>query len=174
MLGDVSPKRFAFRSVSQIEKARHDLETAIIELKRAVDDGAAGPPFFLRHTLSEAARSLERTAKALRHIVNAMPPNKTERAHVHAALSTDIVGAAVIFASRMLLARTQAEKRLPSVTARALAVLLEEGGRDVDAKSVAEQIGCTRAVARTTLHRLVTAGHAERTTPGRFRAKTAA
>lgn len=169
----MSPKRFAFSSLSQIEKARHDLETAIVDLKRAVDDGATAPPLLLRHTLSDAARSLERTAKALRHLINAMPPSKTARDHMHPALSTDIGGAAVVFASRMLLARTRAKKRLPSVAARALAVLLEESGREVDAKSVAEQIGCTRAVARTTLHRLVTAGHAERTTLGRFRAKTA-
>ncbi len=174
MLGSVSPKRFAFRSLSQIEKARHDLETAVVELKRAVDDGATAPPPLTRHTLSDAARSLERTAKALRQLSNAVPPSKTALDHLQAALATDFGGAAVVFASGMLLARTRAKKRSPSVAARALAVLLEESGREVDAKSVAEQIGCTRAVARTTLHRLVTAGHAERTTPGRFRAKTAA
>ena len=168
------PKRFTFRSLSQIEKARHDLEAATIELKRTVDGGATAPPLLLRHTLSDAALSLERTAKALRHLVDAMPPDKTALANVRAAVSADFGGAAVIFASRMLLARARAEKRSPSVAARALAVLLEETGRDVDAKSVAERIGCTRAVARTILHRLVIAGHAERTTPGRFRAKTAA
>ena len=50
-------------------------------------------------------------------------------------------------------------------------MLLEEPSRTFEAAEVAQRIGCSAAVARTTLNRLVQSGHATRAAAGRFRAR---
>jgi hypothetical protein len=57
----------------------------------------------------------------------------------------------------------------PSAGAQALAMLLEDPSRTFEAAEVADRIGCSAAVARTTLNRLVQSGHAA--AAGRFSAK---
>ncbi len=168
----MSPDRSAVLSLSRIEKARHELEAAVAALERAIEKGPAGTAPLLRHALSAAVRSLERTTTALRRVLDALPPDEIAQAHARVALTAGLSEAASLLASRMMLARAWAKERPPSIAARVLAALLEEPDRDLDAGSVAERIGCTPAVARTTLHRLVASAHAERTAPGRFRAKS--
>jgi predicted ArsR family transcriptional regulator len=62
--------------------------------------------------------------------------------------------------------------RPPSAAARALAVLLEYSDRSMDAGDIAARLGCSVPAARTTLNRLVKSGHAMRTAPGWFRARS--
>jgi hypothetical protein len=77
-----------------------------------------------------------------------------------------------LFGSRVVLARTGGEAATtPSTGAQVLAILLQNPVRTFSANEIAQRLGCSAPIARTTLNRLVRSGHATRPAAGRFRAK---
>ncbi len=117
------------------------------------------------------ARSLERAASAVRALVERANPDRLV-GQIRALLEGTSPLMSML-GSRVVLARNSspAEPRTPSAGAQALAVLLEDPARAFAAREVAERLGCSVPIARTTLNRLVHTGHARRVAPGRFRAK---
>lgn len=128
-----------------------EVEQLAHRLRVARDSGRKQP------LLGPAARSFDRACSALRAILLDAPEGQVPGAW------TALPGA------RVVIDRTGAERQ-PSTAARTLALLLEERERSFDAREVAEHLGCSEPVARTTLNRLVQSGHARRDEPGRFRA----
>jgi hypothetical protein len=156
-------------TLHRIHTARRELETAALELKRALDEGRTRPAQFAREILARELPPLERAAAALRAVVQELArrsprPREAELADVY-----DL--AQVVARASGLLQAARAAAAEPSLAARALALLLETSGAELDAATVAERLGCGTPIARTTLHRLVRGGHAVRTALGRFRAK---
>jgi hypothetical protein len=118
--------------------------------------------------LASAARSLERAAGAVR----ALAEEGRHRGDAPAILLEGTAPLMSLLGSRVVLSRAgRRAPAPPSAGAQALAMLLEEPSRTFEAAEVAERIGCTAAVARTTLNRLVQSGHAARAAAGRFHAR---
>ncbi len=150
----------------RIQRLANDVESLVPELKPLLEDGDVH-----RFLLVSAARSLERAASAVRKLVD-----RGERDRLEGDLSAMLEGTVPLMSmlgSRIVLAagRGAAEPRPPSAGAQALAVLLEDPSRALAAGTIAERLGWSVPVARTTLNRLVQSGHARRVAPGRFRAK---
>ena len=152
-----APKLFDVR----IQSLTREVENLVVELK-------AGPP--AKGLLAPSARSLERAAKALRAVTEEGKPVAD-----YADLRAVLEGTSPLMSqlgSRVVLAALGAQSATkPSSGAQALAFLLEEPGRSVDAGTLATQLGCSVPMARTTLNRLVQSGHAVRASRGNFRAK---
>jgi len=129
-----------------------DLERLVTEIKAALGGGDEG-----RRLIALEAKPLARAAAALETLIG------------HQASST--AGLDAVF--RLVLSQRTHDKAppAPSASAQALAMLLEAPERTFDAAEVAERLGCSVPIARTTLNRLVTGGHAVRVSPGKFRAR---
>jgi hypothetical protein len=149
-------------TLHRIHAARRELETAALELKRALDEGGTRPAQLARQVLARELPPLERAAAALRAVIQELarrsPPRPRE------AELADVYGLAQVVARASgLLQAARAAAAEPSLAARTLALLLEVNGAELDAAAVAERLGCSTPIARTTLHRLVRGGHAVRT-----------
>jgi hypothetical protein len=147
------------RLVGRIRTARQALERAEAEVEALLGEGlveemAEGAPDATRHLREAVGVFLDRA-----------PPSE-QTAPVAGALRE-----AVLAVATRSLERSIASRKRPSTAARVLAVLLEEPGREFNAASVARRAGCTEAVARTTLNRLVAQGHGRRSKDGSFRAE---
>ncbi|HJW75878.1 MAG: hypothetical protein A2V77_23680 [Anaeromyxobacter sp. RBG_16_69_14] len=147
----------------RIQRLTREIEELVPEVKAAVggdDDGL----------LASAAKSLERAAVAVSSLAGQGRPDRLG-GDIRAVLegTSPLMS---LLGSRVVLASTGSdERRTPSAGAQALAVLLEEPERAFEATEVAERLGCSVPIARTTLNRLVRSGHATRPVAGRFRAK---
>ena len=160
---------------TRMQALAHEMETLVPELKEAVSKPPAKDDrLFARFELAE----IHRTAKALVRAANAIQALVRDRTAAGTRSSRrdfmdpDSFPIGLALRTRMVLSRTGGRSQgPPSIGARALALLLEDPGASFDANEVAERLGCSAPVARTTLHRLVESGHAERVETGRFRAK---
>ncbi len=149
----------------RLQRLTHEIENLVPELKAAVGDG------YDSRLLEPAARSLQRAAAAAKAVVDSANPGRLPD-EIRAVLegTSPLVS---FLGSRLVLTGTGRNMpRTPSIGARALAVLLENPGRAFDAAEVAQRLGCSVPIARTTLHRLVRSRHATRPSAGRFRART--
>ncbi len=149
----------------RIERLAGETEKLVPEVKAALGDDVTRP------LVASAARSLERAASAVRALADGGRPDR------HAGdLRAVLEGTSPLMSllgSRVVLARAGRDtRRTPSVGAQALALLLEEPARTFEAAEIAERLGCSVPIARTTLNRLVRSGHAVRGAPGRFRARS--
>ncbi len=149
----------------RIQKLTGEVESLVPELKPLLEEDDVH-----RFLLVSAARSLERAASAVRALVD-----RGRRDRLEGYLGAMLEGTSPLMSvlgSRIVLARGGgAEPRRPSAGAQALAVLLEDPSRTFAAGEIAERLGWSVPIARTTLNRLVQSGHARRVAPGRFRAK---
>jgi hypothetical protein len=146
---------------SRIQRLTREVERLVPEVEAALASGSS-------ELLAEPSRSLARAAAAVRSAV--------ERRHAVAlrGIRAGLEGTSPLMSllgSRIVLAPASREApRPPSAGAQALAMLMEEPERTFDAAEIAERLGCSVPVARTTLNRLVKSGHAARAAAGRFRA----
>jgi hypothetical protein len=149
----------------RIQRLTREVEKLVPEVKAALETHDPA-----RHLLAAAATSLERAAAAVKALADAGRPE-----HHSGELRAVLEGTSPflsLLGSRVVLARAGgAAPRKPSAAAQALALLLEEPTRTFETVEIAEQLGCSVPIARTTLHRLVQGGYATRAAPGRFRAK---
>lgn len=147
----------------RIQRLTAEVEKLIPQIKRAQGgDDSYSPPF------ASAARSLERAAGAVR----ALADEGRHPGDLPAILLEGTSPLMSLLGSRVVLSRAgRRAPTPPSAGAQALAMLLEDPSRTFEAAEVAERIGCSAAVARTTLNRLVQSGHAVRAATGRFRAR---
>jgi hypothetical protein len=158
-----APKPAAALLSLRIQQLVSEIEKLVPELKAAVtqEDGS-------RFLLSSASRSLVRASGAVRALV--------EKGRGVEGLSGSLEGTAGLMSllgSRVVLtAAGSLTPRTPSAGAKALALLLEEPARSFEAAEIAQRLGCSVPIARTTLNRLVQSGHATRPAAGRFRAKS--
>ncbi len=150
----------------RIQRLANEVERLVPELKSAL----AGDDEH-RHLLESGVRSLVRAASAVRALVGRGRPDRVVRDIREMLEGTSPLLS--MLGSRVVLARggDRSEPRSPSAGAQALAVLLEDPSRASSARAIAERLGWSVPVARTTLNRLVQSGHARRVAPGRFRAK---
>lgn len=151
------------RVALRIQRLASAVEKLIPQIKRArgSDDGYAPQ-------VASAARSLARAATAVR----ALAEEGRHGRDLPAILLEGTSPLMSLLGSRVVLSRAgRGPPAPPSAGAQALAMLLEDPARTFDAAEVAERVGCSVAVARTTLNRLVQSGHAARAAAGRFRAK---
>lgn len=147
----------------RIQRLTSEVERLVPHIKRAQGgDDSYGP------LLASAARSLERAAVAVR----ALAEEGRKPGDLPAILLEGTSPLMSLLGSRVVLSRAgRRAPAPPSAGAQALAMLLEDPSRTFDAAEVAARIGCSAAVARTTLNRLVQSGHAARAAAGRFRAR---
>lgn len=148
--------------VLRLQRLTREVEELVPDLEAVVTDT------YDTASLGTAARSLQRAADAARAVVGgARVPDEVR------ALLEGTSPLISFFGSRLVLAgKAQNRPSTPSVVARALAVLLEDPRRSLDATEIATRLGCSVPIARTALHRLVRSGHATRPAAGRFRAKS--
>src|SRR6266536_2340723 len=155
MLLSMTKRSRVVRQVSlavRIQRLAGETEKLVPEVKAALGDDVTRP------LVASAARSLERAASAVRALAG---PDR------HAGdLRAVLEGTSPLMSllgSRVVLARAGRDtRRTPSVGAQALALLLEEPARTFEAAEIAERLGCSVPIARTTLNRLVRSGHAVR------------
>jgi hypothetical protein len=147
----------------RIQRLTAQVEKLVPQIKRAqAGDTSYGPP------LAPAARSLERAAGAVR----ALAEERRPAGELPALLLEETSSLMSLLGSRVVLSRAgHGAPPPPSAGAQALALLLEDPSRTFQAAEVAERIGCSAAVARTTLNRLVQSGHASRAAAGKFGAR---
>jgi hypothetical protein len=151
--------------VVRLQRLTREIEELVLEIETALADG------YDSNLLSPGVRSFERAAAAMKALVGRANPRQ---------LTDEIRGVLEgtsplysLLRSRLVLAGAgRGTSRTPSVGAQALAILLEQPGRTFDASEIAERLGCSVPIARTTLNRLVRSGHATRPVAGRFRANT--
>jgi hypothetical protein len=161
------------QSVLRVQQIAHALEALVPELRSAVqalreNSPDSDPLADGRAALRTASRTLDRAASAVRALAEEAGAGSAVDP-IRAVLESPLLSS---LGSRVVLhsARAGAAPPAPSIGARALALLLEAPGKEFSAAELAPQLGCSVAVARTTLHRLVDGGHARRTAAGRFRA----
>lgn len=147
----------------EIQRLTREIEKLVPELAAALDDS------YDSRLLAPAVRSLERAASAARAIVDAANPGRVPD-EIRAVLEGTSPLLSVLGSRLVLAGGSRGAAPAPSIGARALAALLEEPGRALDAREIAGRIGCSVPIARTTLNRLVRSGHAVRPAAGRFRA----
>ncbi len=143
------------RARAELEKAQADLDAALARWPAQVS----------------AADASKEVAEALSAILGGAGIRPPSGEGAHEAAVGQIFGNAIMLAAARSATRSLARRKRPSTAARALAVLLEEPARDLGAEDVARRCGCSQAVARATLHRLVKQGLARRTDTGLFRAR---
>jgi hypothetical protein len=152
----------------RIQRLTHEVEQLVPEIKAALADDVDVPG---RELIIPAVTALERAATAVKRLVD---ENRPEEPSGLRAILEGTLPLMSLLGSRVVLARAgggTASPAAPSVGAQALAVLLEDPSRTFEAGEIAERLGCSIPVARTTLNRLVQSGHATRPAAGRFRAK---
>jgi hypothetical protein len=152
----------------RIQRLTYEVEKLVPELKTALASDTDPPT---RGLVISAVSALERAATAVKRLVDESSP------HGPSALREILEGTSPLMSllgSRVVLARAGGSTptpATPSAGAQALAVLLEDPSRTFEAAEIAERLGCSTPVARTTLNRLVQSGHATRPAAGKFRAK---
>jgi hypothetical protein len=155
------------RFLARIQQLTREIERLVEDLRRT-PPGEGDPP--IRGLLGPAAKSLEQAARAVRTIID-----EGKGTDYYGDLRAILQGTSPLMSqlgSRVVLARVEAgAPSKPSTGAQALAVLLEDPARAVGATEIAERLGCSVPIARTTLNRLVESGHAARAGRGRFRAR---
>lgn len=159
--------RTALLSV-RIQRLTHDVEQLVPDIKAALADDTDVPG---RELIIPAVTALERAATAVKRLVDENRPKEPSGIRAILEGTSPLMS---LLGSRVVLARAgggTASPPAPSVGAQALAVLLEDPSRTFEAGEIAERLGCSIPVARTTLNRLVQSGHATRPAAGRFRAK---
>lgn len=149
----------------RLEKLARELEGLVPELEAALD---AENPYL--PMLAPAAKSLERAASAIRVLLERAKPGHPLGGDLRSILEGTSPLMSMLGSRLVLAGSAQRAARPPSAGAQALAVLLQEPEREFQADEIAERVGCSVPIARTTLNRLVRSGHAARSAPGRFRA----
>ncbi len=145
----------------RIQSLTGDVEKLVPEVRQALE---AGDPA-ARFLVASASKSLERAAVAVRALTQGIR-DPTLDAVPGAATLISLLGSRVVLSGRK-----GVKPSPPSAGAQALAMLLEDPARSLNATEVAARVGCSVPIARTTLNRLVESGHAVRRGPGQFRAK---
>ena len=153
------PKDLSLNFLSErVRRLSAEAEKTFQEAKAALERSDARG----RWTLAQATRALGRAAAALETLVT-QSEKREPRPGVPSLLS------------RLVLVNAKrARPPAPSVSAQALAMLLEDPSRSFEATEVAEHLGCSVPIARTILNRLVNSGHADRVELGRFQARRSA
>ncbi|HYI01671.1 hypothetical protein [Hyalangium sp.] len=157
------------RLATRLQQMTQELEEMVPELKDVLAEAKtqASPVAGGVSLLVTPARGLERAARAIKTLVGG------DEAGPHAYRSLLQSPVMPVPGSRVVLSGVRGgSPATPSIGARALAVLLESPESTFDAAEMGARLGCSQAVARTTLHRLVRSGHAARQETGRFRAKS--
>jgi hypothetical protein len=149
---------------ARIQRLTRELEELVEEIEEARGDDDA------RFLLAEPSRSLARAVSALRAAVQEGRPDRRPGSIRDVLEGTSPLMS--LLGSRIVLSQVGREApRPPSAGAQALAALLEDPARTFDAAQIAERLGCSVPIARTTLNRLVKSSHATRLAAGRFRAR---
>jgi hypothetical protein len=159
--------RTALLSV-RIQRLTHEIEQLLPDIKAALADDTDLPG---RELVFPAVTALERAATAVKRFVDEHRPTSSTGLRAILEGTSPLMS---LLGSRVVLARaggSTASAAAPSVGAQALAMLLEDPLRTFEAREIAERLGCSVPVARTTLNRLVQSGHATRPAAGKFRAK---